>query len=489
MVDAADPICSGGTVRQGHRPFRPPLVDRRAPRGPHPRADDGADGRLHRRARPSRTSRRFGVGTVGEDVGVSAKFSTPGLTRRLRPSLGHGDRHSQGGRFLLDQHPHPPAGRGDGVLLPRSWAGPTTRCLGIRTRDAGRRPRTSAACSTSTSPECPPGRALAGHRRGGEGRGCRGQTAVKVRSSLAASAEAGLMDIGGPGAAGRSAMTPNGGANSTSGNRRPMPGMEAEGYAPRGAELVRVPDDRSWRRRPPSFHQACSAGRRKVQSDAGGRVHDSSRTAVPDIAGMMTLSAGMPDLGPPHWTTYFTVDDADEAAKTAEGLGATLCVPPMIFRGSGVSAASSHRRGSGSTRSSIFRDRLRRLIISKRSLHLGHVSRIDCENGGGRTRRRRKAGGFLMQPSECVESGSDRTGGSTPRLSATSPGPSKTCRRLSTARRDHGGGKTGHALGRRSSVALGAPRSWSTWAGCSLTRSRSPVAASGSRRSRRPGRC
>ena len=49
------------------------------------------------------------------------------------------------------------------------------------------------------------------------------------------------------------------------------------------------------------------------------------RNGGADIAGMMAV----PHPGiPPHWGTYFTVNDADEAARVAEELGATLFVPP-----------------------------------------------------------------------------------------------------------------------------------------------------------------
>jgi len=53
-----------------------------------------------------------------------------------------------------------------------------------------------------------------------------------------------------------------------------------------------------------------------------------------------------------------TVDDADEAARKAEELGRSSSFRPWTFRGSGGSAASSHPRRSGSTRSSTFRDML-----------------------------------------------------------------------------------------------------------------------------------
>ncbi|HEU4879074.1 MAG TPA: VOC family protein [Gemmatimonadaceae bacterium] len=45
------------------------------------------------------------------------------------------------------------------------------------------------------------------------------------------------------------------------------------------------------------------------------------------IAGMMQPNAGMKDM-PPHWATYFTVNDADETAKKAAELGGMVVVPP-----------------------------------------------------------------------------------------------------------------------------------------------------------------
>ena len=45
------------------------------------------------------------------------------------------------------------------------------------------------------------------------------------------------------------------------------------------------------------------------------------------IAGMMAPTPEMKDM-PRAWVTYFTVDDADEAAKKAAELGGTVCVQP-----------------------------------------------------------------------------------------------------------------------------------------------------------------
>jgi hypothetical protein len=46
------------------------------------------------------------------------------------------------------------------------------------------------------------------------------------------------------------------------------------------------------------------------------------------VAGMMQITPRMGDMRP-HWGTYFTVTDADETAREAVALGATLCVPVM----------------------------------------------------------------------------------------------------------------------------------------------------------------
>jgi uncharacterized protein len=51
-----------------------------------------------------------------------------------------------------------------------------------------------------------------------------------------------------------------------------------------------------------------------------------------DIAGMMAVPH--PDV-PPHWGTYFTVNNVDEAATMAKELGGKLFIPPMDIPGIG----------------------------------------------------------------------------------------------------------------------------------------------------------
>ena len=59
------------------------------------------------------------------------------------------------------------------------------------------------------------------------------------------------------------------------------------------------------------------------------------------VAGMMPIT---PEMGgvPPHWGTYFTVDDADEAARAAADSGPRICIPlkdiPGIGRFCGITS-------------------------------------------------------------------------------------------------------------------------------------------------------
>ena len=52
------------------------------------------------------------------------------------------------------------------------------------------------------------------------------------------------------------------------------------------------------------------------------------------VAGMLQIR---PEMGPlrPHWGTYYTVNDADETARQAVSLGASLCVPVRDIPGVG----------------------------------------------------------------------------------------------------------------------------------------------------------
>jgi len=54
------------------------------------------------------------------------------------------------------------------------------------------------------------------------------------------------------------------------------------------------------------------------------------------VAGMMQLTPEMAKNGmTPEWTVYFTVNDADEAARVAAAAGGKICVPPTDIPGTG----------------------------------------------------------------------------------------------------------------------------------------------------------
>lgn len=53
-----------------------------------------------------------------------------------------------------------------------------------------------------------------------------------------------------------------------------------------------------------------------------------------DVGGIMMIPKEAQGM-PPKWGTYVTVDNVDEVAKTAEHLGATICMPPQNIPGVG----------------------------------------------------------------------------------------------------------------------------------------------------------
>ena len=52
------------------------------------------------------------------------------------------------------------------------------------------------------------------------------------------------------------------------------------------------------------------------------------------MGGIMSIPKDAQGM-PPAWGTYVTVDDVDQTAKTAEQLGAKVCVPPTDIPGVG----------------------------------------------------------------------------------------------------------------------------------------------------------
>lgn len=64
----------------------------------------------------------------------------------------------------------------------------------------------------------------------------------------------------------------------------------------------------------------------------------------PPIAGMMAITSEMGPM-PPHWATYFTVDDADEAVRKAQELGGSVLMPAMDIPNVGRFAALTSPQG------------------------------------------------------------------------------------------------------------------------------------------------
>jgi predicted enzyme related to lactoylglutathione lyase len=60
----------------------------------------------------------------------------------------------------------------------------------------------------------------------------------------------------------------------------------------------------------------------------GGMEYTLLKAEGNDVAGMMNLPPEMSAV-PPHWGTYFGVDDVDASAKQAESLGAKVMAAPF----------------------------------------------------------------------------------------------------------------------------------------------------------------
>lgn len=63
-----------------------------------------------------------------------------------------------------------------------------------------------------------------------------------------------------------------------------------------------------------------------------------------NVAGLSTLQA---DPGPPRWTTYIDVDDADEVARRVEAAGGRVLAGPMDVMGEGRMAVFTDPTGAG----------------------------------------------------------------------------------------------------------------------------------------------
>jgi predicted enzyme related to lactoylglutathione lyase len=72
-----------------------------------------------------------------------------------------------------------------------------------------------------------------------------------------------------------------------------------------------------------------------------GATYTTFKHGAADVAGMMQITPRMGEVRP-HWVTYFTVKDADETAREAVNLGATLCMTmkdvPGVCRFCGITS-------------------------------------------------------------------------------------------------------------------------------------------------------
>jgi len=68
------------------------------------------------------------------------------------------------------------------------------------------------------------------------------------------------------------------------------------------------------------------------EKDSSGYLH--IKNGEHHIGGMPP-SKHLPPGVPPHWLSYFLVDDVDATANKAKEMGANLCVPPMTVEGVG----------------------------------------------------------------------------------------------------------------------------------------------------------
>jgi uncharacterized protein len=105
---------------------------------------------------------------------------------------------------------------------------------------------------------------------------------------------------------------------------RKMPGTEVDTKltgAPSWFETITTDPDRAT-----SFYSALF-GWTPVANSMPGFTYTTFRLDGRDVAGLMPIPPDRPKLES-HWGTYFTVADADEAAREASALGGEIVVPP-----------------------------------------------------------------------------------------------------------------------------------------------------------------
>ena len=100
-----------------------------------------------------------------------------------------------------------------------------------------------------------------------------------------------------------------------------------------GADLVNAPGSACWSelattdvKTAGAFYSSLFGWSLKESSDGMPYTEIGNKGRM--IGGMMPVNGPALQDVPPHWSVYFAVDNCDATAEKAEGLGATLCVPP-----------------------------------------------------------------------------------------------------------------------------------------------------------------
>jgi hypothetical protein len=113
---------------------------------------------------------------------------------------------------------------------------------------------------------------------------------------------------------------------------------QARGHA--GAALAHEPGSMCWHELAARDEPACFAfygnlfGWQAAPRGDGATRYTEWRREGRAVGGMMKMTPDWGDM-PPHWMVYFAVEDVDAAARRADELGGTVCVPPAPLPGGG----------------------------------------------------------------------------------------------------------------------------------------------------------
>ncbi len=77
-----------------------------------------------------------------------------------------------------------------------------------------------------------------------------------------------------------------------------------------------------------TFYTSLFGWTTEVMDMGEGRTYTLWKQGDKSTGGMMQIEGPQMQGVPPHWLSYITVDSVDATTSKAEGLGATVCVPP-----------------------------------------------------------------------------------------------------------------------------------------------------------------